>query len=282
MFKRFLFIAPVLILLISCSGGEKKPHDAVARVYDEYLSGAELEGIVPENVIGPDSTQMIRDYIDNWIRQKLLVHQAEKNLASAQKDFTRQMEDYRSSLIIFTYEQELVRQNLDTIVSDKEVSDYYTQNNSDFELKDNIVKVLYVKINKDKQLNNFRQLIKSDRPADRKKLIELSNKYAVNSFLDDGSWLVFDDILKEIPIKTYNQEDYLKDNHYIEIEDSLYTYLLNIKGFMIKESVSPLSFEKDNISNIIINKRKMKLVEDMKKNLYNDAIKSEDFEILIK
>jgi hypothetical protein len=275
----FLVIFAV-ITLYSCSGN-KKPEDAVARVYDDYLTASALEGIVPEGIYGEDSLQVIRDYMNSWIRQKLILRHAEKNLNKDQKDFTKQLEDYRNSLIIFTYEQELVRQKLDTLVNDKEIIDYYEQNKSDFELKDNIVKVWYVKLRKDSPLAQFRLLIRSDKPGDFKKLTDLCAKNAVNSFLDDGNWLLFNDILKEIPIKTYNQEEYLKNNRFIEIQDSAFTYMLNIKGFMIKESESPLGFEKENIRSIIINKRKLKLISDMQDGLYKNAA-GRDFEILIK
>lgn len=279
--KLFFFLLPIL-LLFSCSGVEKKTEDSVAMVYDEYLSRSDIEGIVPENMSGEDSLQVIRDYIDQWVRQKLLLHQAQNNLNKEQKDFNKQLDDYRNSLIIFTYEQELIRQNLDTLVTEKQIADYYNENKADFELKDNIVKVLYVKLNKNDRIALFRQLLQSENPDDRKKLLSLSSKHAVNSFLDDQSWLVFNDILKEIPIKTYNQEEFLMNNRIIEIQDSLYVYLMNIKGFMIKESLSPLNFEKENIRNVIINKRKITLVEEMQKNLFNDALKNGDFEIFIK
>ncbi len=280
---------PALILVILCciffSCGNKSTQNkdnAVARVFDEYLMPSEVEGIVPPGLDKADSLQVIHDYIDSWIRKKLLVRQSESNLSSEQKDFTRQLEEYRNSLIVYTYEQKLIQQSLDTVVTEQEIVNYYNLNKDDFQLRDNIVKVWYVKLQKNNSLGAFRNLIKSDQPADRKKLMELSAKHAVNSFLDDQSWLVFDDILKEIPIKTYNQEEYLKNNRYIEIEDSLFVYLLNIKGFMIKESVSPLSFETENIRSIIINKRKLALIEEMQKSLYNDALKSGDFEVLIK
>lgn len=269
------------IICYSCSGN-KKPGDEVARVYDEYLTRSALQGIVPAGVYGNDSVQVIRDYIDNWIKQKLILKHAEDNLNKKQKDFTKQLEDYRNSLIIFTYERELIRQKLDTVVSEKEIADYYEKNKPDFELKDNIVKVWYVKLRKNSPLPQFRLLIRSGKPADLKKLTELCAKYAVNSFLDDNNWLLFNDILKEIPIKTYDQEEYLKNNRFIEIQDSAFNYMLNIKGFMIKEGISPLSFEKDNIRSIIINKRKLKLISDMEQNLYKDAVKKGIFEIKIK
>jgi len=280
---RFLFLLlPLCTLLFSCGNSKENSKNAVARVYDEYLMPVDVEGIVPEELSGEDSLQVIRDYVDNWVRSKLLIHQAETNLSKDQKDFTKKLEDYRNSLIVYTYEQELIRQSLDTSVTEQEIVNYYNTNKQDFELKDNIVKVQYVKLLKKAQVARFRQLLQSDNPGDIKKLEELSTKHAVNSFLDDQSWLVFDDILKEIPIKTYNQEEYLKNNRFIEIEDSLFIYLLNIKGFMIKESVSPLSFETENIRSIIINKRKLALIDEMQKNLYNSALKDGDFEVLIK
>ncbi len=277
----FLILAFVL-LLASCGPGSDVRENAVARVHDDYLMRADVEGIVPEGVSASDSALMIRDYINNWIQNKLLVNQAEENLNSDQKDFTRKLEEYRNSLIIYTYEQELIRQKVDTVVSASEIVQYYNAHKEDFELRDNIVKVLYVKLQKGQHAARFRPLIKSGKEADLVKLQELSDKFAINSYLDEDNWLLFNDMLKEIPIKTYNQEEYLKNNRFIELEDSLYTYLLNIKGFMIKESVSPLSFETENIRSIIISKRKLALIEEMQKNLYNDALKQGDFEIFLK
>ena len=277
-----IFLLWIALLAAGCGSGSDVRENAVARVYDEYLMRADLHGIVPEGMSSADSALMVRDYINNWIQNKLLLHQAEENLSKDQKDFTRKMEEYRNSLIIYAYEQELIRQKVDTVVNPSEIVQYYNTHKEDFELRDNIVKVIYVKLQKGKQVDRFRPLIRSEKDADRVKLQDLSDKFAINSYLDEDNWLLFNDILKEIPIKTYNQEEYLKNNRFIELEDSLYTYLLNIKGFMIKESVSPLSFETENIRSIIISKRKMALIEDMQKNLYNDALKQGDFEILEK
>ena len=81
-------------------------------------------------------------------------------------------------------------------------------------------------------------------------------------------------MLKEIPIKTYDKEQFLQNNRFIEIEDSVSLFLVNIKGFKIKDSLSPLSFEKDNIKNLILNQRKLRLIEEMEKKAYEDALKN--------
>ncbi|MBL7883316.1 MAG: peptidyl-prolyl cis-trans isomerase, partial [Bacteroidia bacterium] len=44
---------------------------------------------------------------------------------------------------------------------------------------------------------------------------------------------------------------------------------------------SPLSFEKENIKNIILNKRKLKLIEQMQQDVYTDALNNNKIEIYI-
>jgi hypothetical protein len=87
--------------------------------------------------------------------------------------------------------------------------------------------------------------------------------------------------LKEIPIETYNQDLFLQknNNHIVQIADTNHVYYLGIKGYMIKNSISPLSFEKENIKKILLNKRKMDLVEKMKLNSFEQAQVHNDVEL---
>jgi hypothetical protein len=278
--KKIVFV--LFVIISACKTSPDPGEKVVARVYDSYLYVKDLNGKLPANVSRADSSGLIKEYIDTWVRQQLLIKQAEKNLSDEDKDFTKQLEDYRNSLLIYKYETQLIKQNLDTAITDNEIADYYEKNKSNFELKENIVKVIYVKIPRSVSIAIPKLYIGSDKPTDRKKLQDFCVKYAVNYYLDDQNWLLFNDILKEIPINTYNQEEYLKNNRTIEIQDSTFSYLLKIKGFMIKESLSPLSFEEKNIRDIIINKRKLKLIEDMKLDIYKNAVKKGDFEVMNK
>ena len=114
---------------------------------------------------------------------------------------------------------------------------------------------------------------------DREQLSSYCHQFAINFYLDDSSWLLFDDLLKEIPIQTYNKELFLQNNRFVEVSDSLNDYFVNIKGFKIRNSLSPLAFEKENIKNLILNKRKLELITKMKEEVYNDAVNSKKIEI---
>lgn len=284
MLRSFVFLLCILFFS-NCNyfrkenGGEKKPA-AVARVFGKYLYENDIAKMVPDGVSKEDSIMMAKSFIDNWIRQNVVLHKAETNLSDDEKDVEKRLEEYRNSLITYAYESELIRQKLDTVVSDKEIEKYYIDNQRNFELKDNIIKAIYVKTKKNApKLNKLRDWYKSDKSKDMLQMEEYCHQFASDFSLDDKTWLLFDELLKKVPIKTYDKEEYLKNNRYIEIEESSNIYFVNIKGFMIKESLSPLSFEKENIRSLIINKRKLQLVQEMEKAAYEHALTNNDFEI---
>ena len=275
------FILVLLVLLTGCSTFfKKKTEHSVARVYSDYLYESDLKSVIPKGTLAKDSISMAKSYIDNWVHQRLVIHLAEQNLTSAQMDFTQQLDNYKNSLIIYTYENELVKQKLDTLVTDEDIENYYDANQQNFLLKDNIVQLQYVKLPlKSAYIKQFRKLLISDNPADKTRLTKQCEQYASDYFLDDQNWLPFNDLLKQIPIKTYNQEEFLKNHRDLEYQDSAFTYLVRFRDFKIKESVSPLSFEKERIRNIILNKRKITLTKKMREDIFEQAQKKNDFEI---
>ncbi|MCF8218178.1 MAG: hypothetical protein K9I29_08140 [Bacteroidales bacterium] len=278
---KLIYIILIFTILLSGCQYFNRPQEEepLARVGEKYLYKKDLKGLISNSADPQDSIQTAENYIDNWIQKQVVLQKAEENLPEYQLDVEKKLQEYRRSLIIHKYETELVRQNLDTIISDKQIKEYYENHKDEFKLTDNIVRVLYVKVRSDapnqRQLSSF---LRSDNPDEQQKLKEYCERYAVNYFLDEDSWLYFKDLLKEIPIETYNQENYLQNNRYIVEKDSMFNYYLYIKGFRIKESTSPLAFEKSRIRDIIINKRKMELVREMKESVLDEARKKNKIE----
>ncbi|MCC6690770.1 MAG: hypothetical protein IT235_04490 [Bacteroidia bacterium] len=262
-----------MITSFSCKIKKDKHADALARVYENYLYTDDVKGIVPKGLKPEDSIALVKKYINGWIAENLILHKAEQNLTEEQKNVDKQIKDYRNSLITFAYERELIKQKLDTVITSEEIETYYSQNKNNFELKDNIIKVLYVKVSKKSpKIQKIKTWYRSELPKDRELLESYCHQYAENFYLDDNSWLLFDDLLKEIPIQAaYNKELFLQNNRFIEVSDSSSLYFVNIKGFQIKNSISPLAFEKENIKNIILNKRKLELISSMKAEVLKEA-----------
>jgi hypothetical protein len=74
-------------------------------------------------------------------------------------------------------------------------------------------------------------------------------------------------------------ERFNRGDRNLDLKDNEYRYLVLITGFLIEETSAPLSFEKNNIRNIILNQRKIKLIEQMQKDVYNEAMNDKDVEI---
>lgn len=252
----------------------------LARVFEYNLYSSELSSVIPAGIAPDDSARRAENYINSWVKEKLLVHKAENNLGNEQKNVEKQLQDYRNSLIIYAYEKELVRQRLDTVVTDDMIKKYYDEHPNDFELKDNILRVVYVRVDKKApNIAKLKNMIQSTRPQDRVELESYCKQFGQNYFLDDNVWLLFDDLLKEVPIETYNKELFLQNNKFVELADSSSFYFVNIKGVMTRNSHSPLAFEKENIRNIILNQRKRDMIEQMHTDLYKEAMENKDIEI---
>lgn len=278
--KLFIFIILVFIIAACGPAINNDKGTVIARVHDEYLYESDIKGLVPQETSRHDSISIVKNYTINWVKTQLMVSQARKNLPKDQLDFEKQLGDYQNSLIIFHYETELINQMLDTVVTDEEVEKYYLDHPSDFELKENIVRLQYVIIDKEEEKEDlFRELFRLPDSLLMDSLEISSEQYARSYFLDTASWFRFDDILETIPIETYNQELFLKGRRFIELSDDQFTYLVKFVDFKIKDDTSPLDFEQNDIMSIITNKRKMELVKKVRKDLYVKAVQNKEFEV---
>jgi len=271
----------LLAVLVSCNlFDEKKDNTAIARAENKYLIYSDIEDIIPKHLNKEDSLLFITNYINSWIKENLILQKAEINLSDNQKDFQKQLEDYRKSLLIYTYEKELIKELLDTNIVESEIQEFYEQNQQNFVLKDDIVKVRYLKVfKKAPQVQKIRKVYASLKPKDIEKLTELAHQYAEKFHLNDEEWIYYDELKKEVPLTLDQTTSYLKNIKNIEVEDSLSYYFVFVKEYKLKNDVSPLSFETNNIKNIIINKRKLSLINKVSSDLYQEAIINNDIEI---
>ena len=127
--KKVVIGLMMILTLASCQNSRNGNGDKiVATVYDKILYQSDLQDVLYEEISFNDSLVRTKAFIDKWIRRQLLIHQAENTIDKSELDFSRQMEDYRNSLIIYKYESMLVEQNLDTVISEEEIEKYLKDN----------------------------------------------------------------------------------------------------------------------------------------------------------
>ena len=73
------------VFLMSCNNlpvnfKKDKNKNAIARVYDKYLYSHDIKDLVPKDATPQDSSMIVKSFIDDWIKQNIVLHQAESNL----------------------------------------------------------------------------------------------------------------------------------------------------------------------------------------------------------
>jgi hypothetical protein len=260
-------------VLVSCNKINKPVQEKpLARVYDLYLYPSDLDTRIPGGVSSEDSLRISRRLIEEWVREKLLLKSAEQNLSEEQKNVEKQLEEYRSSLLTFKYKQKLLSQNLDTMVSDLDLQSYYDQNSSNYILDNDVVKLNYVKVAIDApQISDVKRWYKSEMPEDLDLLEKYCIKYAANYMIQGEQWFRFSNLMDATPLKITNPSQYLNSNKNIEINDSSFYYFIHIIDRVKEGQVAPLNLVKDDIRSVIINKRKIRFIEDLENSVYQDG-----------
>ena len=284
--KRMKRIILYLILFslfsIACEEDTKdESKTPLARVLDKYLYKEDIENIVPEGLSPVDSTNRIRNYIDMWVKKQALMKTAELNLIEEQKDVSKELEDYRMTLLISRYKQLFLEQNLDTIITKRQIEDYYNAHPEVFKIYQPAVIALYIKIlrtapNIDVVKNNYRS--SRERNIQELKAFCEENATKYNNFNDE--WIYFKNLIVDIPIRIDDQQKFLKLNKYIEVYDSTYFYFVNIKNYRLKNATAPIKFVRGQIQVGILNDRKEKLNRDLENNIYNNMLDNNNIEIM--
>jgi hypothetical protein len=277
-----VYLLTLLWIMAGCDAFKKEePRAVVATVksYELYLD--ELVSALPSDLSAEDSTSFANSFIRTWATQMLLLDKAELNLSEASKDVNEQLEEYRRSLIIYQYEKQLVGQRLDTTVSAKQIETYYNNNQKNFELQDNIARAIFVKLDKNtKDIEKVKKLCRSSKDEDRIELEEYSIQHAMAFHLNDQQWIPLGELLNQMPQNNYLNVNYFSSYNFAYVQDSTAHYLLEVKEIKYKNSVSPIEFEKQNIRNILLNQRKLELIQKLEKDIFEEAVSKNQFEIL--
>jgi hypothetical protein len=260
--------------------GENKPKP-VARVNDTYLYATDLEGIVSPNVSPSDSADRTSSYINQWIRKQLLIDEATSRIEFDEAEIQRKILDYRYSLIAYSYQEFYVRKNLSKEVSEDEIVAYYEANADNFPLKQNIIRGKFIKVPNDApRTNALRTLMNSKQPKNIEALQAYCFSYAINYSLEDSIWINFDDIIKNTPLAEIpNKVQFLRTRKFVESSDDNSKYYLKIDEYKKTDDIAPLEIVRDQITNIIINKRKVELAGNLEKEVYDKAVQTNAFEI---
>jgi len=271
----------LLLLAVACNTTQHNDNEVIIARFDtKFLYASSLAGLFPAGSTPQDSMVIAKRFIDNWIKQEVFLAEALENLDQGALNIEKQLQDYKHSLLLFAYENQLVKSHLDTLVTEEQIQAYYEQNRDIFKLKEDIVKVQYIKVPRDApEVWRLRRLYRSTDPDDYGLLEEYCIQHAANYFIDGDTWLFFRDLLREIPIGNTPPEVFLRNNRYLELTDAYYRYFLSIIDYKLKGSESPLVFERDHIKMILLSLRRHTFIQEKRDAFFQQALTSGRFEV---
>jgi hypothetical protein len=276
------FYILVCILFISCDflGLQKKDipvRKPIASVHNNNLYTEDIKLLIPKNIEKNDSLVFTRSIINSWAVKQLLLKKAEdNNTQNDNSEINNLVKDYRQALLINGYKERLIKQQLDTLIEQQEIIDYYKLNSKNFRLNEELIKTRYLHFSND--LIDRKEVVKSFKKGTIEDLEELEIKQLTfkQIMLNDSVWTPLENVLLKIPFSRINL---LKKTKLLQKEDSLGLYLVTIKDVLLRNQIAPLSYIKLTIKQMILHQRKLQLIRDLEKIILKDAIQNKSYKI---
>ena len=256
---------------------ESTTSEIVAIVNTEKLFREDLVNVVPNNTSKEDSIVLVKGFINDWAVKQLLLSNAESNSSLEEvTEINSLVKDYKESLLINSYKERLINQQLDTVISESEIENFYADNKENFKLNEELLKIKYLHF--DNNIINKKEFIKlfqSDKIEDLEALEKQQLSFKYYQF-NDSIWTQLDKVLLKLP---FSKENLLNKTKFLQKQDSLGLYLVAVNDVLVRNDTAPLSYIEPTVKQMILHRRKIELIRDIEKILVKDATKNNNFKI---
>lgn len=279
MYYRYLFCLITAFVLLASGCTETVDHKGktpLVQVGDNYLYMEDVMAVTPPGISEKDSAEMADRYIKNWIDDMLLYAKAEGNIPD-DAGINELVNSYRRELITHTYIEQIVSQEVENLIPDSEVEEYYNENKDAFLAVEPYIKGLYIKVPKTASgISQVRQWYKdgSERSVDKIEKYGLRNAVDYEYFYD--RWRSVNDFFLRLPTDADKEKNNIGKNKNIELSDSAFYYFLHIEDYLGKGEILPLEYAGKDIREIIMNNKRVEFITKMKKDLYDEACDNND------
>jgi len=286
--KRWIYIAAIAFAAVSCklannigdTATELFRGEVVAKAGSHKLYRSQLEPYIPHGVSPQDSINLARQYMDAWAEDILMLDMAEEQLSKEEKDVTKELEDYRRTLLKYRYEQRYIDQRLDTLITDEEIGRFYKNHQDLFRLDRPLIKSRYLIIPADsKNLKKLRNLISAEEAADLQEAAMLASTSAIKYADSADTWMDGLTLAQELGMDYRNMLSSIK-GQFMEWKDEAGNLHIAYIADMVPEGkTAPEEFCTERIRDLILSERKHTLENTLEQNLLEEARKNKKYVI---
>lgn len=260
---KILWCTVIALLIFACSTKseiEESTKTPIVGVFSDILFLEDTQKILSGNEDLQDSAQLVNAYIDRWVREKVMLNEARRQLKD-EETLAELVESYKNSLILHNYEEQVVAAMLDTLVGRDSIESYFLRHEKDFILNNDIYEVSAIiskqKLSPESLVANF----------EKEQDTASSQWYYCHDFIEASQLkLIFERTEDNLPLNKVMEKNL---NH----SDNLYLY---IHRKVEQGNVAPLAFVEKQVRKLILHKRKIKLLEKTKDQHYREAMKKKE------
>ena len=265
---------------VSDTAAELFGDGVVARVGEHRLMRSELAAYIPAGVSSEDSLALAQSYIKSWAEELIFLDMAEKHLSAEEKDVTKDLEDYRRTLLKYRYEERYINDRLDTLISDEEVRNYYREHMDKFLVERPLLKVRYMIIPADsRSLKTIKELMSSDDAMDAIAADSLAFTAALRYVDSSDAWMDAIILARELGTDEVSMMSALRNRTIEFVGDDGLLRVAYVVDMVQKGSPAPLDYCEERIKDVLLSARKHELVGGLERDLLNDALAKGKFVI---
>ena len=269
---------PFLIIvsfIFFCACNKKTISDSdsvIARIGDHVLTEQDFRLSIPDNLNKEDSLILSESIIKTWIKDMLMYDLAKRNIQNKEA-INQLVENYRKSLITYQYQEQLINEKMSKEISGIELERYYKENTDKFKLENILIQGLFLKIPVNApQINKIKEWYKSLSVSDIENIEKYSIQNAVKYDYFYDRWVQLENVMLLFPYAWENPDALIRQKQHIEVQDSNFYYLLNIKEVLYPGETEPYEYTKSNVKEMIINQKRMDFMRNFEEELYQEAI----------
>lgn len=267
---KLLYWIMAIGLMSSCTKALDGDASILAIVGNKTLYVEDLQGMIHPSLNARDSSALVKKMVNDWVLEQLLLEKAEANLKSAEMDFSKEVTQYRNSLIIHKYKSKFIKQKLNAKVPEVEIMDYYNLYSSQYKLKETIIKGKIIKVDPKKTgYGEVRKYKNSSDPDKQESFESFTDKHFEN--WDFPEFISLVDFLRNCPSIRLKRLLRGGFNLYQDVWTSDGPYLVKIYDIKHSGKKAPLEWVRDDIKEKLIERKKKALFMDLNNNLVKRA-----------
>ncbi len=273
-------IVPYILFVVLLTGcqyfGRKHQVGVVAELNGNFIYENEVRPLVV-GLDSVDSARVMDAYIRQWAIDILVYDEARDR---ADKTIESLVEDYRRSLYVHAYEEQLVAQRMPKRVSQDVVEEFYEQHKENFVLDESIVRGLLLVIPNDApKMNDLRKFLQTINEENVEKIEKYAYSYATGYeyFVED--WKTANHLLVNMPFEQNNLAQQLLQKNQIELQDSISTYILRVTDKRLAGDLMPIEYAAPEIEKVILSQRQVAFLQSEREKLYQKAVQRQQLKV---